>query len=68
MQQLSKLFFSVLLSPLAFAIGFLWPLATQIAIGMEWFTPGWQAILCGAAIALPFGLLAQFRGSWLWIR
>ena len=64
MQQVIKVFFS----PMAFAIGFLWPLATQVLLAGGIMTPGWQAWTVGAAIVLPFALLAQFRGSWIWIR
>ena len=64
MQQLV----TALLSPMAFAIGFLWPLATQTLLALEVMTVGWQALLLGAVIALPLGAIAQVRGSWLWIR
>ena len=63
-----KTLFGILLSPLAFAIGFLWPLVTQTAIALDLMAAGAEAILLGAAIAIPFGLLAQFRGSWVWIK
>ncbi len=64
MQQL----FRLLLSPMAFAIGFIWPLATQTIIAMEIIPAGWMAIAVGAAIAIPLGIMAQVRGSWIWIR
>ena len=53
---------------MAFAIGFLWPLATQAMIAVELIPAGWTAILVGAAITIPFGLMAQFRGSWIWVK
>ncbi len=64
MQQLVKVF----LSPLAFAIGFLWPLATQVLLAGEIMTSGWPVWAVSAAIVLPFALMAQFRGSWIWIK
>lgn len=63
-----KIIFGILLSPLAFALGFLWPLTTQVAVSTGFLAAGWPAIAFGAAIALGFGLLAQIRGSWLWIK
>ncbi len=64
MQQLIKFIFS----PTAFALGFLWPLLTQLMVTTQVMAAGWPAILLGAAIALPWGLMAQFRGSWIWIK
>lgn len=61
-------FFKIFLSPLAFAVGFLWPLMAQTLIALGYVEPGWLAITAGAAIAIPFGLMAQFKGSWIWIR
>lgn len=57
-----------ILSPLAFALGLLWPLITQGLIAAEIMPPGWTAIAVGAAVAVPLGVMAQVRGSWLWIR
>lgn len=64
MEQVLKIFFS----PITFAICFLWPLATQVLTATAVLSGGWQAILAGAVIAIPFVLMAQFRGSWLWIK
>ncbi|MGI9293296.1 MAG: hypothetical protein ACR2PS_04880 [Pseudomonadales bacterium] len=64
MQQAIK----ILLSPLAFAIGFLWPLVTQVMLAGNIMMSGWQVWAVAAAIVLPFALMAQFRGSWIWIR
>lgn len=58
----------ILFSPMAFAVGFLWPLTTQSALALGLTTAGTQAIMLGAAVALPLGLLAQLRGSWVWIK
>ena len=63
-----KQLFGAILSPMAFCLGFLWPLASQSAIALELVAPGWTAVALGAALAIPFGLMAQFRGSWIWIK
>ena len=64
MQQVVKILFS----PMAFAVGFLWPLVTQVLIAAEWMTAGAQVWIVSAAIVLPFALMAQFRGSWIWLK
>ena len=64
MQRAIKL----ILSPLAFAIGFLWPLITQVLVATNLLPTGWQSIAAGAAVALILGITAQLRGSWIWIR
>ncbi len=61
-------FIKFLLSPMAFAIGFLWPLITQSLVALGYAESGWFAVVLGAIIAIPFGVMAQFRGSWIWIR
>ena len=63
-----KHIFGLLLSPMAFAIGFLWPLVTQLTIALGLAAPGWAAIAVGATVAIPLGLMAQRRGSWIWIK
>ena len=64
MQQIIKLF----LSPQTFAVGFLWPLATQVLLATGLMASGWQVWVAGGLIVLPFALMATFRGSWIWIR
>jgi hypothetical protein len=61
-------FFRVLLSPMTFAVGFLWPMATQLLVGLGVVEAGWPAVIIGAAVAMPLGILAQIRGSWIWIK
>ena len=63
-----ELFFKIILSPMAFSIGFLWPLFTQSIIALEWLPAGWTAVAVGGAVAISFGLMAQLRGSWTWVR
>ena len=64
MERLLKL----LLSPMAFAMGFLWPLVTQSLTALGYVEAGTQGLLVGAAVAIAFGVMAQTRGSWVWIR
>ena len=63
-----ELFYRLLLSPMAFAVGFLWPLATQSLVALGYMDAGLPAIAAGAAVAIPFGIMAQVRGSWVWIK
>ena len=58
----------LLLSPIAFSIGFLAPLLAQVllVINTELNTP--VAYGAGLAISISFGIVAQTRGSWLWIK
>ncbi len=57
-----------LFSPLAFALGFLWPVLTQTLIALNLMAPGLSAVAVGAALAIPWGVMAQLRGSWIWIK
>ena len=59
---------SALFSPMAFALGFLWPLSWQVVTALELAETGLPAIAIGAAVAIPLGLMAQFRRSWIWIK
>ena len=56
-----------LLSPWAWAMGFLWPLATQTLIAVELMASGPTAWAAGAVIALALALIVHFKGSWIWI-
>ena len=58
----------LLLSAEMWAVGFLWPLATQILVATGTIQTGWQAWVAGAVIAAFFGILVHLRGSWIWIR
>lgn len=64
MQQAIKFLFS----PLVFALGFLWPLMTQILLSAGVVQTGGLAIGVAAAIAVSWGVMAQVRGSWIWIK
>ena len=63
-----ELVFKVLLSPMAFGVGFIWPLTTQSVIALHWLPAGSAAILAGAIVGFVVGLMAQFRGSWIWVK
>ena len=64
MEHLLKFF----LSPWAWAMGFLWPLAAQTLIAVEVMASGLTAWAAGAAIALALAILVHFKGSWIWIK
>ena len=57
-----------LFSPMAFALGFVWPLSWQLVASLGLADAGLPAIVAGAAVALPLGLMAQFRRSWIWLK
>ena len=57
-----------LVSPWAWAMGFLWPLATQTLIAAEVMASGLTAWAAGAVIAMALALVVHFKGSWLWIK
>ena len=58
----------LLLSPIVFSIGFLTPLLAQLILATrtELSTP--VAYGTALAISIAFGIIAQHRGSWLWVK
>ncbi|MEM9624273.1 MAG: hypothetical protein AAF993_21715 [Pseudomonadota bacterium] len=58
----------ILLSPMAFALGFLWPLIAQALGAVALVQNNGTALLLGLGIALLLGAMAQIRGSWIWIK
>jgi len=58
----------VLLSPMAFAVGFLMPFLAQTMIALGFMSNGWQVYAVSALLAMTFGLMAQLRGSWIWVK
>ena len=58
----------VFFSPIGFAIGFLTPLIAQGLIYFD-LAENWKiAYSVGILVALFFGLMAQTRGSWMWLK
>ncbi|MFP6802502.1 MAG: hypothetical protein VCA12_05100 [Pseudomonadales bacterium] len=56
------------LSPIAFSIGFLAPLLAQVMLAMNTQLSTPVAYGTGLAISISFGIVAQSRGSWLWVK
>ena len=56
----------LLLSPVAFAIGFLAPLFAQVMTALSLGIEGIPNIAIGLAVAVVLGITAQIRGGWLW--
>lgn len=54
-------------SPLVFGLAFMAPLSAQILDTLAVTLPV-ANIWVGLVIGLALGLMAQFRGSWLWIK
>jgi hypothetical protein len=54
-------------SPLFFGFAFMAPLIAQTLIALEVETPV-PAIAIGLVAGGALGVMAQFRGSWLWIK
>jgi len=53
-------------SRILFALAFLTPLFAQIMAYFEVVPPfGMSHLLAGLAIALPYGVIAKFRGRWI---
>ena len=55
-------------SPIMFSIGFLTPLIGQVLLVFDIVQGQPIAYGIGLTLSIVFGLVAQFRGSWLWIR
>ena len=62
--QLIQIFFS----PIGFAIGFLTPLLAQGLIYFD-IAENWKiAYSIGFGVSIFLGLMAQVRGSWIWLK
>lgn len=62
--KLIQIFFS----PIGFAVGFLTPLLGQGLTHFNVIEKCELAYAIGFVIALSLGLIAQLRGSWIWLR
>lgn len=56
------------LSPIAFSIGFLTPLLAQLILATGTEISTLNAYGIGFAISVSFGIMAQLRGSWIWVK
>lgn len=61
-------FIKVLFLPITWAIGFLWPLIAQTLLALELSETASAAYLVGGVVALAWGVMAQLRGSWIWVK
>jgi len=57
-----------LFSPIVFALGFFAPLIAQSLTLLDVSFYGIDNLIVGLVIAALFGVMAQTRGSWIWIR
>lgn len=57
-----------LLSPPGFALGFIAPLLAQCLTALGFDLDGFHNLVCCVVLAAAWGLLAQWRGSWIWVR
>ncbi|RPG30632.1 MAG: hypothetical protein CBC52_004025 [Gammaproteobacteria bacterium TMED92] len=58
----------LLFSPLVFGLAFLAPLIAQSVIALNWQILGLDPLWTGLAVGGGLGLMAQLRGSWVWIK
>lgn len=56
-----------LFSPLAFSIGFLSPLIAQVLNAAN-YSAGINNLYIGLVVGLSLGVMAQIRGSWVWVK
>ena len=60
--------FGLIFSPLFFGLGFLAPLTAQSLAALELMAPGTAPVITGLLIGGAFGLMAKYRGSWIWVK
>ncbi len=58
----------LLFMPITWAIGFLLPLFAQSILALDLTDSVVAAYTTAALVALPLGLVAQVRGSWIWVK
>ena len=61
-------FIALLFKPITWAIGFLLPLIAQVLLALDVTTSSLGAYGFAAVVAILWGLMAQFRGSWIWVK
>ena len=62
-----KKLIGVLLSPVVFGLGFIAPLVAQTLTRLD-VSMGIENVYVGLIVGLSLGLMAQFRGSWVWMK
>ena len=63
-----KKLIGVLFSPFVFSLGFLAPLIAQVLASTGVTVPGVETYYSGLLVAAMLGVIAQWRGSWLWVK
>lgn len=62
-----KKLIGAIFSPLVFGLGFVAPLSAQI-LTVSGYSASIDNIYIGLAIGGSLGLMAQLRGSWVWVK
>ncbi len=62
-----KKLIGVLFSPVVFGLGFIAPLVAQTLTRLD-VSMGIENVYVGLIVGLSLGLMAQFRGSWVWMK
>jgi hypothetical protein len=63
-----QMILKILLSPFVFGVGFVAPLIAQSLSALGVLPWGIESILIGLGAGAALGLIAQLRGSWVWIK
>ena len=61
-------FLKVLFSPVVWSLAFVWPLGAQIMLSSGVLADTGYAYGIAGVVALSLGLMAQLRGSWIWLK
>lgn len=65
--RLFKKLIGFVFSPVVFGLGFLAPLVAQTLTRLD-VSMGIENLYVGLFVGLALGLMAQFRGSWIWVK
>lgn len=65
--MLFKKLLGIVFSPIVFGLGFVAPLVAQILVRLD-VSMGIDNLYVGLIVGLSLGLMAQFRGSWIWVK
>ena len=58
----------IIFSPIVFSIGFLAPLIAQVLLASNMVGGQTLAYGIGLGIGIAVGIIAQVRGSWIWVK